>query len=178
MRIIGGLHRSRRIAFPDVTGLRPTPDRVRETLFNWLGQNLAGKRCLDLFAGSGVLGLEAASRHAAEVVMVESNRKVFHALQASVAQFPEINIVLYCEDAIEFIRRDCEKFDVIFLDPPFQKNYLPELLPKLTDKITGDSVIYIETGVEFEPGEEWQVLKRGRAGAVHYQLVQFAKNTK
>ncbi len=178
MRIIGGLHRSRRIAFPDVTGLRPTPDRVRETLFNWLGQNLTGKRCLDLFAGSGVLGLEAASRHAAEVVMVESNRIVFHALQTSVAQFPGINIALYCEDAIKFIQRNSEKFDVIFLDPPFHKNYLPELLPKLIDKITDDSVIYIETGAEFEPGEEWQVLKRAQAGAVHYQLVQFAKNTK
>ncbi len=177
MRIIGGVHRSRRIEFPDVIGLRPTPDRVRETLFNWLGQNLVGKRCLDLFAGSGALGLEAASRQAAEVVMVESNRKVFHALQTSVAQFPGINVVLYCDDAIKFIRRDCNKFDVIFLDPPFQKNYLPELLPRLIDKITGDSVIYIETGAEFEPGEAWQVLKRGQAGAVHYQLVQIAKNS-
>jgi len=146
---------------------------VRETLFNWLGQNLHGKRCLDLFSGSGVLGLEAASRQAAEVVMVESNRQVFNALQASVQKFSEINVKLHCEDALKFIQRDSGKFDVIFLDPPFLKNILPELLQKLPNKLSDGGVIYIETGTEFDAGAEWQVLKRAKAGAVHYQLVQY-----
>lgn len=145
---------------------------MRETLFNWLGQDLAGQRCLDLFAGSGVLGLEAASRGAAEVVMVESNRKVFHALQFSVKNFSEINVKLHCEDALKFIQRDSGKFDVIFLDPPFQQNILPELLPMLVDKMTDDGVIYVETATEFEAGEAWQVLKHTQAGAVHYQLIK------
>ena len=145
---------------------------MRETLFNWLGQNLAGKRCLDLFAGSGVLGLEAASRGAAEVVMVESNRKVFAALQASVQKFSDINVKLHCEDALKYLQRDSGKFDVIFLDPPFQKNILPELLPTLMDKMNDDSVVYIETGTVFEAGADWKILKRARAGAVHYQLIK------
>ncbi len=104
--------------------------------------------------------------------MVESNRKVFQALQASVQKFSDINVKLHCEDALKFLQRDSEKLDVIFLDPPFQKNILPELLLMLIDKMNDDSVVYIETGTEFEAGADWQVLKRARAGAVHYQLIK------
>ncbi len=172
MRIIGGTHRRRWVEFPDVEGLRPTPDRVRETLFNWLGQELHGRRCLDLFAGSGVLGMEAASRGATEVVMVESNRKVFRALQETTVKLACLNVLLRCEDGLEFARRQNGLFDVIFLDPPFQSDYLPKLLPLLVDKLTQDGVVYVESGKRFEPGEAWQVVRNNRAGMVHYQLLK------
>ncbi|MDO9102454.1 MAG: 16S rRNA (guanine(966)-N(2))-methyltransferase RsmD [Candidatus Nitrotoga sp.] len=171
VRIIGGTHRSRWVGFPDAEGLRPTPDRVRETLFNWLGQNLNGRRCLDLFAGSGILGLEAASRGAAEVVMVERNRTVFRALQETLIKLACSNVLLRCEDGLEFARQKNGLFDVIFLDPPFQSDYLPKLLPLLADKLTQDGLVYVESGAVFEPDKDWQVLKRAKAGAVHYQLL-------
>ncbi|MDP1638105.1 MAG: 16S rRNA (guanine(966)-N(2))-methyltransferase RsmD [Candidatus Nitrotoga sp.] len=171
VRIIGGTHRSRWVGFPDAEGLRPTPDRVRETLFNWLGQNLNGRRCLDLFAGSGILGLEAASRGAAEVVMVERNRTVFRALQETLIKLACSNVLLRCEDGLEFARQKNGLFDVIFLDPPFHSDYLPKLLPLLADKLTQDGLVYVESGAVFEPDKDWQVVKRAKAGAVHYQLL-------
>lgn len=172
MRIIGGTHRSRWVEFPDADGLRPTPDRVRETLFNWLGQNLNGKRCLDLFAGSGILGLESISRGATEVVMVERNRAVFRALQESIKRLACSNVLLHCEDGLEFARKKNGLFDVIFLDPPFQSDCLPELLPLIANKLTQDGMVYVESGEVFEPDEAWQVVRRAKAGAVHYQLLK------
>ena len=172
VRIIGGTHRSRWIDFPDAEGLRPTPDRVRETLFNWLGQNLSGKHCLDLFAGSGALGFEAISRGAGEVVMVESNRMAFRALHDNGKKLASANMVLKCEDGIEFARRENRRYDVIFLDPPFQSDYLPRVLPLLADRLTEEGLVYVETAEPFEPGAMWQVVKRAKAGKVHYQLLQ------
>src|SRR3954466_2534447 len=102
VRIIGGEHRGRRIAVPDRPGLRPTPDRVRETLFNWLGQRLDGLACLDLFAGSGALGFEAASRGAARVVMVENDRAAFESLKASLAAIGAKQVELAFADAFQF----------------------------------------------------------------------------
>ncbi len=173
MRIIGGEYRSRLIDFPDAEGLRPTPDRVRETLFNWLGQTLHGKRCLDLFAGSGALGFEAASRGAAQVVMVEKNRKVWQFLQDNIKKLGCINMALHCADGLEFANRESGQYDVIFLDPPFAADYLPKLLPLLAARLAADGVVYVESGTELEPGAAWQVLKRARAGAVHYQLIKY-----
>ncbi len=173
MRIIGGEYRSRLIDFPDAEGLRPTPDRVRETLFNWLGQTLYGKRCLDLFAGSGALGFEAASRGAAEVVLVEMNRKVWQSLQNNIRKLGCINMALHCADGLEFARRESGQYDVIFLDPPFAADYLPKVLQQLPARLAADGVVYVESGAEFEPGSDWQVLKRARAGAVHYQLLKY-----
>jgi 16S rRNA (guanine966-N2)-methyltransferase len=173
VRIIGGDYRSRQVEFPDAEGLRPTPDRVRETLFNWLGQTLYGKRCLDLFAGSGALGFEAASRGAAQVVMVEKNRKVFQSLQENAKKLGCINVALHCADGLEFARRETGSFEVIFLDPPFAEDYLPKVLPQLAAKLAADGVVYVESGMAFEPGAAWQVLKRARAGAVHYQLLKY-----
>ncbi|MEK7812018.1 MAG: 16S rRNA (guanine(966)-N(2))-methyltransferase RsmD [Pseudomonadota bacterium] len=172
VRIIGGTHRSRLITFPDAEGLRPTPDRVRETVFNWLGQTLYGKRCLDLFAGSGALGFEAASREADHVVMVESNRATFRVLQENASRLSFVNVALICSDGLKFATQENVAFDVIFLDPPFQSEYLPQLLPKLTNRLTAEGVVYVESGHAFEPGEGWQVLKQGRAGAVHHQLLR------
>ena len=169
------MYRSRLIEFPDAAGLRPTPDRVRETLFNWLGQSLNGKRCLDLFAGSGALGIEAASRQAAQVVMVESNSLVHRALQASMAKFSGISVTLHCENALEFIKKDIGKFDVIFLDPPFQQHYVPELLPELANKLTAGGLLYVESNAEFKPDAVWEIFRQARAGVVYYQLLQLAQ---
>ncbi|MBI5659712.1 MAG: 16S rRNA (guanine(966)-N(2))-methyltransferase RsmD [Nitrosomonadales bacterium] len=175
VRIIGGTHRSRQIMFPDADGLRPTPDRVRETLFNWLGQDLTGKRCLDLFAGSGALGFEASSRGASEVVMVENNRAAFSALQENSGKLGCANVALHCEDGVGFARRqETRRYDAIFVDPPFRGGVLPEVLPLLAGKLVEDGVVYVESGEAFEPGAAWRVVKRAKAGKVHYQLLQHA----
>ena len=172
MRIIGGEYRRRLIDFPDIEGLRPTPDRVRETLFNWLGQTLYGRRCLDLFAGSGALAFEAASRGAERVVAVEKNRKAYQSLKANAEQLGCKNIELHCADGVEFPLRDQGRYDVIFLDPPFASGYLPKTLALLGEKLEADGVIYVESGTIFDPGPGWRVERRGRAGAVHYQLLK------
>lgn len=145
---------------------------MRETLFNWLGQTLYGKRCLDLYAGSGALGFEAASRGAEEVILVELNRTVLKTLRESAKKLGFANVALQGEDGLEFARRTTQQFDVIFLDPPFQSNSLGLLLELLSNKLTNNGVIYVESGTPFEPGAGWQVLKSGRASAVHYQLIQ------
>lgn len=163
--------RSRIITFPDAEGLRPTPDRVRETLFNWLGQTLCGRTCLDLFAGSGALGIEAASRGAEQVVMVEKNPLVFRALRDNVRKLACANISLRHQDGLEFVRRDTQRFDVIFLDPPFQSDFLQRLLNILPDHLTDSGVVYVESGVAIEVTSPWQVIKSGRAGQVFYQLI-------
>ena len=141
---------------------------MRETLFNWLGQTLYGKCCLDLFAGSGALGFEAASRGADSVMMVELNRAVLKELRNNAEKLAFTNVALRGEDGLEFARRCTQQFDVIFLDPPFQSDCLAQLLPLLADKLTDSGVIYIESGQEFEPGAGWNILKNARAGAVHY----------
>src|SRR3990170_313357 len=135
VRIIGGAWRSRLVSFPPRRDLRPTPDRVRETLFNWLGQDLTGKACLDLFAGSGALGFEAASRGAKRVVMVERDPATFKALQASGAQLGAAAVELTRADALEFLRGDRGRYDVIFLDPPFTAGYWPQLLSMLPPRM-------------------------------------------
>lgn len=172
VRIGGGELRSRMIHFPEAEGLRPTPDRVRETLFNWLGQTLHGCSCLDLFAGSGVLGFEAASRGAERVVMVEQNRVVFRALQQSASTLGCANVFVHVQDGLKFILRDVQRYDVIFLDPPFQNDMLPKLLEILPQRLRKNGVVYVETGAEFETPPVWRVLKADKAGQVHYQLLQ------
>lgn len=150
--------------------MRPTPDRVRETLFNWLGQDLSGRRCLDLFAGSGALGMEASSRGAAQVVMVERNRMVFKVLQENIKKLALPNMALRNEDGLEFAVRCKEQFDVIFLDPPFQSDYLSRLWPLMAGLLAPDGVLYVESGSAVTPPAPWQAIKQGKAGAVHYQL--------
>ncbi|MFN3398310.1 MAG: 16S rRNA (guanine(966)-N(2))-methyltransferase RsmD, partial [Sulfurimicrobium sp.] len=128
VRIIGGVWRSRLLAFPDVPGLRPTPDRVRETLFNWLGQTMEGKICLDLFSGSGALGFEALSRGARRVVMVERDAKVAQALRTNAANLGAENCELVTVDALKLLERETRRFDVIFVDPPYDSHLLPRVL--------------------------------------------------
>jgi 16S rRNA (guanine966-N2)-methyltransferase len=174
VRIVGGTWRSRRIRFTPREGLRPTPDRVRETLFNWLGQDLTGLACLDLFAGSGALGFEAASRNAARVVMVERDRAAYEALRANKALLDACQVELVRGDALEFVRGAKALFDVIFLDPPFDADYWARLVPSLPALMAPGARVYCESGAAIEWGEGWQVAKAGRAGQVTYQLLRRA----
>jgi len=151
-------------------------------VFNWLGQDLTGKICLDLFAGSGAMGFEAASRGAKRVVMVDFNPLAFKALQASVQKLEAKQIELVATDALKFVASDAAlkfgRFDVIFLDPPFRLRLelLAKLLPLLAPQLAEDGLIYTESESLFDPGAGWLVWRNGRAGKVHYQLLTRQKN--
>jgi 16S rRNA (guanine966-N2)-methyltransferase len=172
IRIIAGEYRGRRIAVPELPGLRPTPDRVRETLFNWLGQWLDGLACLDLFAGSGALGFEAASRGAARVVMVEEAPRAFSSLEKN-RDLLGARVELVRGDAFAYLKRASDRFDVVFLDPPFGQNSLAAALERLPRVLAPGARIYVEAPrpVEAQPG--FQLLKQDRAGQVHYHLLQW-----
>lgn len=172
MRIIGGAWRSRLIAFPECPGLRPTPDRVRETLFNWLGQDLTGRTCLDLFAGSGALGFEALSRGAARVVMVESDRRAVEALRTNAARLGASHVEVAAADALQFLRSDRRAFDVVFLDPPYGSDILPGALSGLERHLAGEGMAYVEWGEALELPSGWDAFRKGRAGAVYYYLLK------
>jgi 16S rRNA (guanine966-N2)-methyltransferase len=177
VRIIGGAWRSRRITFPDHEGLRPSSDRVRETLFNWLGQDLEGERCLDLFAGSGALGFEALSRGAAHVVMVEKSRRACEALRRNADLLAAKNLRLHCADALEFATAaiaDAEaRFDVVFLDPPFGSDLLEKAQQLVVPLLRPGARVYVESAAAFAPSGSRRVLRQGRAGQVHYTLVTY-----
>ena len=176
VRIIGGAWRSRIISFPARKELRPTPDRVRETLFNWLGQDLTGKACLDLFAGSGALGFEAASRGARRVVMVEQDAAVHRALAASRKSLGASAVELKRGEALQFLRADAEIYDVIFLDPPFRAHLWPRLAPLLPARLAPDALVYHESGTAPDLTPGWEVWRQGRAGQVTYQLLRRAQD--
>lgn len=170
VRIIAGRYRRRQLPFPDAEGLRPTPDRVRETLFNWLGQELDGWRCLDLFAGSGALGFEAASRGAARVVMVEKNRKVAAVLNENRRTLAANEVVVVESDAFSYIRNTREQFDLILLDPPYDAELLPQLLPQLTGLLAEGGVVYCEAR-QLPDLAGWLVRREGKAGQVRHVLL-------
>lgn len=175
MRIIGGLHRGRRLAFPDQPGLRPTADRVRETLFNWLQAYLPGAACLDLFAGSGALGLEAASRGAGRVVMLDSAPRVAAQISANIELLGLSQARVHCADALDWLAGEAQPFDILFLDPPFAGNLLPQCCRLLADGgwMRPGAHIYIETdagGDSFAPPSQWELLREKRAGQVSYRL--------
>ena len=174
IRIIAGEYRGRRIRVAARPGLRPTPDRVRETLFNWLGQWLDGESCLDLFAGTGALGYEAASRGAARVVMVESDRAAYSALQMTRETIGARNVELVYGDALDYLQRAHERFGVVFLDPPFRQNALPAVLERLEPRLAEGARVYIEAPAASTLGGRWRELKRARAGQVSYQLFQWS----
>jgi 16S rRNA (guanine966-N2)-methyltransferase len=147
IRIIGGQWRGRKIAVAEVAGLRPTADRLRETLFNWLVPFLPGARCLDLFAGSGVLGLEAISRGASECVLVERHPLALRALHDAVYMLKAENARIVAHDALHFLHQTTPlPFDIVFLDPPFASNLLPSVCQALdTDMwLQPHALIYIE----------------------------------
>jgi 16S rRNA (guanine966-N2)-methyltransferase len=172
VRIIGGRWRSRLVKFPPTMSLRPTPDRVRETLFNWLGQRLDGLKCLDLFAGSGALGFEAMSRGAARVVMVEREREVADALRANARELGGEGIDIVQADALAFLANDKEKYDVVFLDPPYASDLAQRALERLGPRLEGGARVYVETSAPLAPGETWRAVREDRAGAVRYALFE------
>ncbi|WP_153111739.1 16S rRNA (guanine(966)-N(2))-methyltransferase RsmD [Propionivibrio limicola] len=180
VRIIGGEWKRRLLHFPDSEGLRPTPDRVRETLFNWLGQDLAGLTCLDLFAGSGALGFEAASRGAARVVMVEKSAKVRAALEenARLLGAPSAKngrLEILGADAVKFASAfgpESPRFDVLFLDPPYKQGWIGRLEPLLPQLLSRDGVLYVEAEMELESCGDWRTVRSGRAGQVFYHLMR------
>lgn len=174
VRIIGGKWRSRVVQFPAAAALRPTPDRVRETLFNWLGQRLDGCSCLDLFAGSGVLGFEAASRGARRVVLVERERETARQLRESAATLAAAEVEVVAADALEFLARGREAFDVVFLDPPYASDLARQTLERLPRHLAPHARVYVETAAPLDAPAGWNVLRGDRAGAVRYALLQWA----
>lgn len=177
LRIIGGSWRSRILPVLDADGLRPTTDRVRETLFNWLQTDVPGSRCLDLFAGSGALGLEAASRGAKEVVMIEKSPEVFKILQQNIEKLAASQVTLLKQDALLYLQslgpeEGPLEFDLVFLDPPYQAGLLQSVIG-LLDLSTGTKV-YLECkkGDDIDIPSNWFLLKDKVAGQVHYRLYE------
>ncbi|MFM8339201.1 MAG: 16S rRNA (guanine(966)-N(2))-methyltransferase RsmD [Fluviibacter sp.] len=182
VRVIGGKHRGRKLPVAEAPGLRPTPDRVRETLFNWLGQNLTGWRCLDLFAGSGALGFEAASRGAESVVLVEQSSKVAKSLQAAAALLKEPALRVVCADALAYLSNphaSSASLDLVFLDPPYGQGWLDRIIMPLLPHLAAGARVYMESE---QPRPEHPVpgltcIKQGKAGQVHYHLYAYEPTT-
>ncbi|MGM0594137.1 MAG: 16S rRNA (guanine(966)-N(2))-methyltransferase RsmD [Pseudomonadota bacterium] len=177
LRLIGGQWRGRKLRFADGEGLRPTTDRVRETLFNWLQPVIAGARCLDLFAGSGALGLEALSRGAAEVTFLDTNPKAVAALRENLSLLQADNGHIQRTDALAYLRGEPQPFDIVFVDPPFRRDLLAPALQLLAERdwLAPDARLYLE--LESEQGEPvlpegWELLRSKKAGQVAYFLVQ------
>lgn len=173
VRIIAGKWRSRIVKFPAAAQLRPTPDRVRETLFNWLGQRVDGLACLDLFAGSGALGFEALSRGASRVVMVERDRGVAAALRESAVELRADELEIVEADALAYLDRDGEKFDVAFVDPPYASDLAVGAIGRLPARMRPGARVYVESAAPLELGAPWRALREDRAGAVRYALYEF-----
>jgi 16S rRNA (guanine966-N2)-methyltransferase len=176
LRIIGGAWRGRRLRFPPQEEIRPTPDRVRETLFNWLSARVVGSRCLDLFAGSGALGLEALSRGAAHVTFVERDTVAVRELRARLAEWGAAGGQVEHTEAVRFLGGLAQPFDIVFLDPPFAAGLLPQIARLLEENrwLSANALIYVETdassGLPALP-ETWTVSRTKQAGAVGYHLL-------
>lgn len=176
LRIIGGQWRSRRIRFPDRPALRPSPDRVRETLFNWLASGIVGSRCLDLFAGSGALGLEALSRGAALTCFVDHDSLVIQQLGDNLKLLGAKNVELVQSDVNSFLQGTPHPFDIVFLDPPFHQQQTGPCLQALGKGWLADQArVYIEHESSqgtppLPPG--WQILRSKQTGQVAYSLLQ------
>lgn len=175
VRIISGHWRRRLISFPDAEGLRPTPDAVREKLFNWLGQELHGLDCLDLFAGSGALGFEAASRGARRVTMVEKNRLVLNGLQLSVTALAANNVDVLQGDGVKFLSEYSGRFDVVFLDPPYAAGLQEQVLAALPPHLNPGARVYVEHDGNLVVPTGWLVWREGRAGKAHFCLLKQAQ---
>lgn len=176
LRIIGGFHRSRKLHFPDVEGLRPTGDRIRETLFNWLAPVIDGSRCLDLFAGSGALGLEALSRGAGEVIFVDRSQTACDYLQQNIDLLTLSGATVYCTDSVRALSQQQTPFDVVFLDPPFSSIELLNESGKVLEAsnlLKSGSMIYVEQDSKttgFHPPGNWELYRDKCSGQVRYQL--------
>ena len=171
VRIIGGQFRRRLLDFPGGTGLRPTPDSVRETVFNWLGQDLPGWTCLDLFAGSGALGFEAASRGAGRVVMIERDAKAMAALEKNRTLLGASVIDIKRADALAWLANNRETFDLVFLDPPFDSGLAATVLASLAPHLKPGGQVYVEQGSTASAPPGFIIHRSGRAGRSHFALL-------
>jgi 16S rRNA (guanine966-N2)-methyltransferase len=173
LRIVGGTLRGSRLDVADVAGLRPTPDRVRETLFNWLMPVIEGARCLDLFAGTGALGIEALSRGAAQVDFVETDMQLASLLRENLMRLKQVAFV-HRRDALQFLAATDARYDIIFLDPPFGAGLWTAAAQALEahERLQADALIYVESPAQEIPAlpANWQLHREGRAGAVRYAL--------
>jgi 16S rRNA (guanine966-N2)-methyltransferase len=178
LRIVAGNWRSRLLDIADVEGLRPTPERVRETLFNWLAPRLPGARCLDLFAGTGALGLEALSRGAESVDFVECSAAAARQLEENISVLDAIGARVHRQDALDFLRATCSgPYDIVFLDPPFAADLLGETCRLLAQHhlLADGGLVYLEMGrSQDDPAlpDGWQVEKNKTAGTVRYMLAR------
>jgi 16S rRNA (guanine(966)-N(2))-methyltransferase RsmD len=177
VRIIGGLWKRSKLSVPAKPGLRPTPDRVRETLFNWLGQDLSGLKCVDAFAGSGALGFEAASRGAADVLLIEQDPQLAINLQSHKTRLKADNIRIQRGDGIAALRSLPQaSVDVIFLDPPFESSLFLDAIQAASGVLSAQGAIYLEApeawNAEKLAAVGLTVIKQGKAGAVHFHLMR------
>ena len=174
LRIVGGRLKRSRLPVADKPGLRPTPDRVRETLFNWLGQDLSGWRCLDAFAGSGALGFEAASRGAAEVLLLEQDAELVRSLQASRLRLQAQALRVERADALAWMAAaPAGRFDLVLLDPPFDADLVERALPLALRLAAPDGLVYVEVRQALPaPPQAWAMHRQGRAGGVHFHLLR------
>ena len=177
LKIIGGNWRSRNITFVDAPGLRPTPARVRETVFNWLSADIIGRRCLDLYAGSGALSFEAASRGAKSVVQVENNAPACRALKENAIALAADQIKIVQSEVFRYLAGDAEAFDVVFIDPPFAMGLAVQTCQWLEEKgwLSRHAKIYVEaeSGLKLDGiPENWRQLKSKVAGEVGYHLFE------
>ncbi|HTM64334.1 MAG TPA: 16S rRNA (guanine(966)-N(2))-methyltransferase RsmD [Gammaproteobacteria bacterium] len=177
VRIIAGQWRSRRLKVPDIKDLRPTPDRVRETLFNWLSQMIAGARCLDLFAGSGVLGFEALSRGASKVVMVDESSEVVELLREQLQLFHAENGEVVRAKIPGQLKLAEEPFDIVFVDPPYQSGLLLPVCKYLEEQkfLADGAYIYLEAAETIKDNDlplGWHIIKSSKAGQVAFHLVK------
>ena len=172
VRIIGGDYRRRRLRFSPQAGLRPTPDRVRETLFNWLGQDLTGMRVLDAFAGSGALGFEAASRHAARVVMLEASASAVEALVANRTLLGAAQVEIFRANAMLWLARNAEVFDLVLLDPPFDGDLVRQAVPLAVAHLAPGGWLYVEQGRAAVAPEGFMIHRVGAAGQSHFALLR------
>ncbi|WP_413113087.1 16S rRNA (guanine(966)-N(2))-methyltransferase RsmD [Thaumasiovibrio sp. DFM-14] len=175
VRIISGRWRGRKLPVQDSEGLRPTTDRVKETLFNWLANDIHQARCLDLFAGSGSLSFEALSRFAAHVEMIELNSSAANQLSANCQLLQADNVKVNQTDALNFLDGPAQPFDIVFIDPPFRQDLLPACIEKLEQKgwLTANAIIYIEAEKEFgDPvvPDSWHLHREKQAGQLSYRL--------
>lgn len=179
VRLIAGRWRSRRVQFLDGEGLRPTPDRVRETLFNWLQGEVPGARCLDAFAGSGALGFEALSRGAESCLLIERAPAQARQLEQEARKLGADNARVVCGEALAVLSGAVGPFDLVFLDPPFGKGLVAPILSCLLERqlLSPNARVYVEaeaTLSDLGGGADWMLLRHRQAGAVHYHLMQRA----
>lgn len=177
VRIISGLWRGRKLPVHDAEGLRPTTDRVKETLFNWLAQDIPHAKCLDLFAGSGGLGFESASRQADKVTMLEMNPQAFAQLKTNIAALKASNIEAVNTDTLAYLKQPGQAYDVVFIDPPFRQGLLQETVQLLEQNgwLAANAMIYIESEKELPLTElpaSWQLYREKIAGQVCYRLFE------